>query len=121
MPGVAYTTGTGEGLKEVHFSLDYIAQSKNRARNEILGVLVHEVVHCYQHDGRGSCPGGLIEGVAGESIRTYIKGFFDMYACPCVCLGCPCGYGGFLDHASEGPASRSPRITPTERTMCPYA
>lgn len=28
------------------------------------GVLVHELVHCFQHNGRGTCPGGLIEGIA---------------------------------------------------------
>lgn len=31
---------------------------------EIHGVLVHELVHCFQHNGRGTCPGGLIEGIA---------------------------------------------------------
>ncbi len=34
------------------------------ARREITGVLVHELVHCFQHDGGGTCPGGLVEGVA---------------------------------------------------------
>lgn len=65
MPGVAYTTGT-HNEKEIHFSLDYILQSKARAHDEIMGVLVHEVVHCFQHNARGTCPGGLIEGIAGE-------------------------------------------------------
>jgi hypothetical protein len=27
-------------------------------------VLTHELVHCYQWDAEGTCPGGLIEGVA---------------------------------------------------------
>ncbi|KAF9532103.1 hypothetical protein CPB83DRAFT_848347 [Crepidotus variabilis] len=63
MPGVAYTTGT-HNEKEIHFSLDYILQSKARAHDEIMGVLVHEVVHCFQHNARGTCPGGLIEGIA---------------------------------------------------------
>lgn len=31
---------------------------------EIRGVLVHELVHCFQHNGRGACPGGLVEGIA---------------------------------------------------------
>ena len=65
MPGVAHTTG-GETEKEIHFSLEYILHCKNRATAEILGVLVHEVVHCYQYSAKGSCPGGLIEGIAGE-------------------------------------------------------
>lgn len=64
MPGVAYTTGDAQN-KEIYFSLDYIEQSASRAHDEILGVLVHEVVHCYQYDAKGTCPGGLIEGVAG--------------------------------------------------------
>lgn len=95
MPGVAHTTGS-RTHKEIHFSLDYIANlatkpkhtpptpapSKlpdnnapippNRARDEIRGVLTHEVVHCYQYDADGTCPGGLIEGIAGTYIhQTY--------------------------------------------------
>lgn len=31
---------------------------------EIAGVLVHELVHCFQYNGRGHCPSGLIEGIA---------------------------------------------------------
>lgn len=62
--GVAYTSGTHVD-KEIHFSLDYIAGSAVRAKDEIQGVLVHEVVHCYQYNGLDTCPGGLIEGIAG--------------------------------------------------------
>lgn len=29
------------------------------------GVLQHELVHCFQNNGKGTCPGGLIEGMAG--------------------------------------------------------
>ena len=64
MDGVAYTTGNAT-QKEIHFSLDYIKKVEHRGKDEITGVLVHEVVHCYQHTGRDTCPGGLIEGVAG--------------------------------------------------------
>jgi len=64
MKGVAVTFGT-ESHKEIHFSLDYIKRiPKSRAREEIMGVLVHEVVHCFQHNGLDTCPGGLIEGIA---------------------------------------------------------
>jgi len=63
MRGVAYTTGDHHN-KEIFFSLDYIKASAHRARDEIMGVLVHEVVHCYQYNAKGTCPGGLIEGVA---------------------------------------------------------
>lgn len=76
MDGVAYTFGSDDGSeKEVHFSLKHIVNSykgdtddkKNaRVREEILGVLTHEIVHCYQYNGQGTAPGGLIEGIAGE-------------------------------------------------------
>ena len=72
MPGVAYTTGTDldDDHKEIHFSLDYIASIKNtssspqRQRQEIEGVIVHEMVHCWQWNALGTAPGGLIEGIA---------------------------------------------------------
>ncbi|CAG8953941.1 hypothetical protein HYFRA_00010902 [Hymenoscyphus fraxineus] len=68
MPGVAYTTGTelDPEHKEIHFSLDYIQNSipPSRREEEIMGVLTHEMVHCYQYDAFGTCAGGLIEGVA---------------------------------------------------------
>ncbi|KAH7885991.1 hypothetical protein F5I97DRAFT_1936936 [Phlebopus sp. FC_14] len=61
--GVAYTFGS-HSQKEIHLSLDYIAASAAPPRDEILGVLVHEVVHCYQYNANGTCPSGLIEGIA---------------------------------------------------------
>ncbi|KAG9230795.1 peptidase of plants and bacteria-domain-containing protein [Amylocarpus encephaloides] len=67
MPGVAYTTGTelDDEHKEIHFSLDYINSIATfRKMEEIKGVLTHEMVHCYQYNGFGTCPGGLIEGIA---------------------------------------------------------
>ena len=67
MPGVAYTTGSDldNDHKEIHCSLGYIANiSQDRIADEIAGVVAHELVHCFQHNGLGSCPGGLIEGVA---------------------------------------------------------
>lgn len=64
MDGVAHTFGSSTH-KEIHFSLDHIQRSAARAKSEILGVLTHEMVHCYQFNGCGQCPGGLIEGVAG--------------------------------------------------------
>ena len=54
MGGVAYTTGNwmdGDN-KEIHFSADYIrGVSKELVRDEIRGVLVHEMVHVWQHNG----------------------------------------------------------------------
>ncbi|CZS92169.1 related to pathogenesis-related protein NtPRp27 [Rhynchosporium agropyri] len=67
MPGVAYTTGSelDDDHKEIHFSLDYIhGISKSRKKDEIMGVLTHEMVHCYQYNAFNTCPGGLVEGVA---------------------------------------------------------
>lgn len=37
---------------------------ESRQKEEILGVLVHEMVHCWQHSGFGTTPSGLTEGVA---------------------------------------------------------
>lgn len=65
MEGVAHTFGSNTH-KQIHFSLDYIKISARRARSEIMGVLVHEVVHCYQYNANNTCPGGLVEGIAGE-------------------------------------------------------
>ena len=66
MDGVAYTTGgSKDSEKEIHFSLNHIKKTENRAKQEILGIITHEMVHCYQYNARGTCPGGLIEGFAG--------------------------------------------------------
>ncbi|KAL8382653.1 hypothetical protein RB595_006439 [Gaeumannomyces hyphopodioides] len=74
MDGVAYTTGSelDSDHKEIHFSLGYIAGvrgddkdgGRGRIAREIDGVLTHELVHAYQWDAKGTCPGGLIEGIA---------------------------------------------------------
>lgn len=67
MPGVAYTTGKDIDAdhKEIHFSTDYIAGvDASRRRDEMLGVLRHEMVHCWQWNALGTAPGGLIEGIA---------------------------------------------------------
>ena len=72
MDGVAYTTGSeiDDDHKEIHLSMEYVdSVSKRRPESglpsaEIHGVLVHEMVHCWQWNGIGSAPGGLIEGIA---------------------------------------------------------
>ncbi|KAG2351987.1 hypothetical protein BDR07DRAFT_1431125 [Suillus spraguei] len=56
-----YTFGTHE-TKEINFSLDWIK----------IAVLVHEVVHCYQYNAKDTCPGGLIEGIAGAHVFDII-------------------------------------------------
>lgn len=67
MPGVAYTTGTDldSDHKEIHLSLDYIKGiASGREAEEIQGVLVHEMVHCWQWNALGTAPAGLVEGIA---------------------------------------------------------
>ncbi|KAK5998686.1 hypothetical protein PT974_01068 [Cladobotryum mycophilum] len=67
MPGVAYTIGHSDDhhVKEIHFSLKYIAGiASTRIGEEIAGVVTHELVHCFQHNALGTAPGGLIEGIA---------------------------------------------------------
>lgn len=67
MDGVAHTMGSDldNDHKEIHFSTRHIENNKQRAKDEIMGVIVHEMVHCFQYNAKGSCPGGLIEGIAG--------------------------------------------------------
>lgn len=65
--GVAYTVGTSPdgNAKEIHLSQSYVAHvDRARLATEIDGVLTHELVHCFQYNGRGNAPGGLIEGIA---------------------------------------------------------
>ncbi|KAI4190633.1 MAG: hypothetical protein L6R41_000644 [Letrouitia leprolyta] len=67
---LAYTTGSelDEEHKEIHFDLGYISriptEPSSRRLDEIQGVLVHEMVHCWQWNAYGTAPGGLIEGIA---------------------------------------------------------
>ncbi|KAL7784910.1 plant basic secretory protein [Trichoderma ceciliae] len=75
IPGVAYTVGSGadNNIKEVHFSLAYIAYvDASRAAHEINGVITHELVHCFQYNGHSAAPGGLIEGIA-DWVRLHCK------------------------------------------------
>lgn len=37
-----------------------------------MGVLTHEMVHCYQYNAFGTCPSGLIEGIA-DWVRLHAK------------------------------------------------
>ncbi|KAL8719552.1 MAG: hypothetical protein Q9225_003451 [Loekoesia sp. 1 TL-2023] len=70
MDTLAYTRGSelDDDHKEIHFSLEYIAkipaEPSTRRRDEIQGVLVHEMVHCWQWSAYGTAPSGLIEGIA---------------------------------------------------------
>lgn len=60
----AYTTGSATH-KEIHLSLEHVRNSASRARDEIVGIVTHEMVHCYQYNAKRTCPGGFIEGLAG--------------------------------------------------------
>lgn len=65
--GVAYTRGKAldHDHKEIHLSTDYVAGIEpDLLKLEITGVIVHEMVHCWQWNGCGTAPGGLIEGLA---------------------------------------------------------
>ena len=69
MGGVAYTTGLDldEMHKEIYVSLDYVGKNCDQPlkfRDETIGVITHEMVHCFQHNCEGTAPGGLIEGMA---------------------------------------------------------
>lgn len=75
--GVAYTNGSDldDDHKEISFSMSYIryvCDNNPAPLKEFVGVLTHELVHCYQHTeppemkGRDGPypPGGLVEGIA---------------------------------------------------------
>lgn len=73
--GVAYTCSSElDPLhKEIHLSVSYVAGVAHRARAadapdhirlEVQGVVTHEMVHVFQYNGKGTVPGGVIEGIA---------------------------------------------------------
>ncbi|KAI9715026.1 MAG: hypothetical protein M1828_001062 [Chrysothrix sp. TS-e1954] len=65
--GVAFTTGKelDGDHKEIHMSCRHLDnQSNERLESEIRGVLVHEMVHAWQHFEIVNGPGGLMEGIA---------------------------------------------------------
>ena len=65
--GVANTTGLDydDEHKRITLSTEYIAHvAQQRVKEEILGVVTHEMVHCWQWAALGTAPPGLIEGVA---------------------------------------------------------
>lgn len=80
MDGVAYTSGIDldEDHKEIHFNLDYITGIKGEQRHEMLGVICHELVHCFQWNAHGTCPGGLVEGVA-DWVSLYDVKFLPIF------------------------------------------
>ncbi|GAA5841439.1 hypothetical protein JCM3766R1_004084 [Sporobolomyces carnicolor] len=71
--GVAFTRSSeiDKDHKEIMLSTLYLekvfessGRNAERLRREIEGVLTHELVHVFQYDGRGTVPGGVVEGVA---------------------------------------------------------
>jgi len=62
--GVAVTSG-GEMTLFIPYFANYSKQhSCDETLHEVLGVILHELVHVYQNDGAHTVPGGLIEGIA---------------------------------------------------------
>jgi hypothetical protein len=59
MDGVAYTSNN-----EIHLSARYVNSYSGNLKNEITGVLYHEMTHVWQWNGNGQANGGLIEGIA---------------------------------------------------------
>ncbi|KAL8554625.1 hypothetical protein ACS0TY_002711 [Phlomoides rotata] len=59
MDGVAFASNN-----EIHVSARYIQGYSGNVKEEITGVLYHEMTHIWQWNGNGQAPGGLIEGVA---------------------------------------------------------
>ncbi|KAI9663216.1 MAG: hypothetical protein M1821_008264 [Bathelium mastoideum] len=65
--GVANTQGLDydDEHKRITFSTEYIRHvGSSRVKAEIVGVITHEMVHCWQWAAQGTAPGGLIEGIA---------------------------------------------------------
>ncbi|KAI8902296.1 hypothetical protein BC833DRAFT_573743 [Globomyces pollinis-pini] len=68
MDGVAHTNGDRYD-KEIHLSHEYLQKYMSnhtieQSKNELEGVMRHELVHVIQHNGKRTLPGGLVEGIA---------------------------------------------------------
>jgi len=59
LSGVASTSND-----EIDLSAEYVANYQGDVKNEITGVLYHEMTHVWQWDGKGGAPSGLIKGIA---------------------------------------------------------
>lgn len=78
LEGVAVTSGISldNDHKEISIANAYIESlPPNRDyEHELTGVIVHEMVHCWQWDAKGTANGGLIEGIADwvrlRAVRT---------------------------------------------------
>lgn len=69
IPGISQTIGSPlDDHKEIHLSLDHIGSFRfdppNRPRDEIQGVLVYEMVRCFQWSANGTAPVSLCRGIA---------------------------------------------------------
>lgn len=82
MDGIAFCTEINDGRKEIHLSSVYCTRIFKGGLSKLLfelnGVLFHETVHVYQHDGSEyglGVPHGLIEGIA-DYFRMMAGGFY---------------------------------------------
>ena len=59
MSEIAFTS-----IIEIPLSAEYFASYQGDVKNEITGVLYHEMTHVWQWNGNSAAPSGLIEGIA---------------------------------------------------------
>lgn len=53
-----------ENHKAIHLSTDYIEKLEGGHHREIEGILLHQIAICFSYGGLGTCPTGIIEGIA---------------------------------------------------------
>lgn len=52
------------GVYKLHLNAKYFYSFSGNVKDEILGVIIHELVHVYQFNGYDTAPGAMIEGIA---------------------------------------------------------
>ncbi|EFM10833.1 Carbohydrate binding family 25 [Paenibacillus curdlanolyticus YK9] len=80
--GVAYAGGT-RSESDVFISSQHLINVYNGGkpiRDEIIGILYHELTHVYQDNDNGAAPGYMVEGIA-DAVRFEV-GYHDRYSEP---------------------------------------